>query len=240
MNRLLGLILGGLMTATALAGDAKPIDLDQLLQEVEQAQQQEARLNREREARFLAERDDQVRLLAESQEELARLEALSQALQQAFDRNEQELAELQRSLDERAGELGEASGTVRQVAGDLRGVIGQSLISAQYPGREVFLGTLSESRHLPSLAALEQLWFTLQQQMTEAGKVARFRAPVVGRDGSTETRELVRVGEFPRGSPRPASGVWRRVWRTPQPDMWTFPWTPPAVRCSTCWYRPRS
>ena len=53
MNRLLGLILAGLMTPTALAWEAEPIDLDQLLQEVKQAQRKEARLSREREARFL-------------------------------------------------------------------------------------------------------------------------------------------------------------------------------------------
>jgi hypothetical protein len=51
---------------------ANPQALDRLLQEVREHRQREAQRNREREQRFLAERNQQQRLLAEARAELQR------------------------------------------------------------------------------------------------------------------------------------------------------------------------
>jgi biopolymer transport protein ExbB len=94
------------------------------------------------------------------------------------------------------GTLGELFGVVRQVAGDTRGNIESSLVSAQLGGRTEFLSQLGQSKSLPAIRDLEQLWYELQREMTEQGKVVRFTAPVTTTDGDQVDREVIRAGVF--------------------------------------------
>ncbi len=89
-------------------------------------------------------------------------------------------------------------GVVRQVAGDLRGITGGSYVSSQpdTAGREDFLEELGRSKELPSIEKLERLWFEMQREMTEGGRVVRYTAPVINPDGTEVQREVVRVGAF--------------------------------------------
>ena len=56
------------------------------------------------------------------------------------------------------------------------------MTSAQYPGREKFLETLikkmSGSDKLPSIEEIEQVWYELNREMVETGKVVAFTAQV--------------------------------------------------------------
>ncbi|MFP8876338.1 MAG: MotA/TolQ/ExbB proton channel family protein [Myxococcota bacterium] len=63
-------------------------------------------------------------------------------------------------------------------------------------GRGEFLLELGKSKELPSIAKLERLWYELQREMTEQGKVVRFNAPVLTLAGGEENREVVRAGVF--------------------------------------------
>jgi len=85
---------------------------------------------------------------------------------------------------------------VRQVSGDVSSVLFQSMISAQYPGRDEFFSSIAKSKELPSITKLEQLWYEMQHQMTESGRVARFDTSIVGSDGSNVERQVVRIGPF--------------------------------------------
>ncbi len=49
---------------------------------------------------------------------------------------------------------------------------------------------------MPSTQQLEALWFVLQQDMTESGRVVRYPAPVVGTDGRETEQQVTRVGAF--------------------------------------------
>ena len=62
-----------------------------------------------------------------------------------------------------------------------------SLISAQYPKRDEFFAELGKAKSLPSIDELERLWFEIQREMTESGRVARFQTKIVDADG-TPTR----------------------------------------------------
>ena len=86
------------------AGAATPVqDLNSLLELVKQGKLAEDRENQAREARFKAARDDQAALLAEARATREQEETRSTELEKAFEENEQNLAELQASLDERLG-----------------------------------------------------------------------------------------------------------------------------------------
>ena len=53
----------------------------------------------------------------------------------------------------------------------------------EIPGRVELLAPLAASRELPSIEDLEKLWLTLQEEMTEQGRVVRFPAKVISVDG---------------------------------------------------------
>jgi biopolymer transport protein ExbB len=174
----------------------KARSLDELLQMVRKGWSQEKRENQAREDRFRNARADQARLLAQAQAELRHEEQRAEQLESSFEANELRLAELEETLAERLGTLGELFGVVRQVAGDLGGHVENSLVSAQISDRNDFLTTLAGSRTLPSIDQLRNLWFELQREMTEQGKVVRFTAPVLGTDGQETQRDVIRAGVF--------------------------------------------
>ncbi len=174
----------------------EPKSLDELLEQVRQGWNQERTQNRKREERFKANRDDQERLLNRALATLKREENRSETLETTFREGELSIAQFEETLAERMGTLGELFGVVRQVAGDSRGQVEASPVSAQIPGREVFLRELGASKSLPSIESLERLWFTLHQEMTELGKIASFPAIVVTADGKEVERNVVRVGAF--------------------------------------------
>ena len=188
-----GLLLGCVMSATA----AEPArDLNELLKQVKQSQAEEAKLNREREELFMRDRSKQKQLLEEAQARLAAEEARGETLKQAFDENEKALADLEETLERRLGNLGELFGVVRQVAGDTQGVLYGSLVSAQIKDRTGALLQMSKEKKLPSIPELEELWYRLQEEMTESGKVVKFTGTVVSSDGAEHQAEITRVGVF--------------------------------------------
>lgn len=184
----------------AMDAAVKPPDaatLEELLELVRKGGERERAENRAREERFRAERDDRAELLERAKADLARAEALSESLESEFHENELALAEWEQTLSERLGTLGELFGVVRQVAGDTRSHLHDSLTSAQIrEDRDAFLADLGKKRKLPRIESLERLWFELQREMTEQGRVVEFRTPVLTIEGGEEETEVVRAGVF--------------------------------------------
>lgn len=193
---LLALLLGVPAAAQDGNGVPKARSLDELLDLVRRGRVTESRENARREAEFKAARDEQRRLLAQAKARRDAEEKRSNELETAFEEGEIQLAELEALLAERLGSLGELFGVVRQVAGDTAGQLGTSIVSAEHPGRTEFLDELAQRKKLPRIEELERLWFLLQQEMTESGKVTRFPAEVVTVDGRKEQRDVIRVGVF--------------------------------------------
>ncbi len=175
-------------------------DLDALLDMVQQGVFAETEEHRQREAEFLANRDRQAQLLRQARRTKADEENISERLERTFQNNEDEIANLQQRLQDRLGSLNELFGVLQQVAGDARGIFEGSLISIQFPDRNVVLDTLIEKAaggtDLPSIAEIEGLWFELQREMTESGKIVKFPHTVWTFDGNTQTVDLIRVGDF--------------------------------------------
>jgi biopolymer transport protein ExbB len=171
-------------------------NLDELLEQTRNVRARQAEAHAAREAEFLASRERQAALLEEAKRERDAAEARSKRLSAEFDANEERLAELDALLTQRLGSLGELFGVVRQVAGDGSAVMYNSLLSAQYPKRDAFFGELGKAKALPSIEQLERLWFEIQREMTESGRVARFRTKIVDANGVPTAAEVVRIGSF--------------------------------------------
>ena len=182
----------------AMAEDAK--SLDELLKMVKQGYATDARENKEREQRFAAARFDQQKTLEEAKRTLAAEEKRSSDLEKTFEENESVIVEKQRQLKERLGTLTELFGHLTSTAGDLRSNFLSSIISVQFPQREQFVDDLinkmAGAEELPSIEEIERVWFELQREMTESGRVVKFKTPVTSAGGESAEQEVVRVGTF--------------------------------------------
>ena len=184
------------LAASAQAAAPQATNLDQLLDQVKSAAQQNTAQNQQREAQFRAAADQQQQILASAQQALAQEKANNTQLQAKYDANKQQLDGLLAQLRTREGDYSQVFDQVRQAAADLKTTLDASLVSTQYPGRGVFLAKLAESRDLPTPDDLHKLWFLMQQEMTAEGQVAKFGATVSHEDGSQENAQVVRVGVF--------------------------------------------
>jgi biopolymer transport protein ExbB len=179
-----------------LAPLANAQTLDELARIVRDAASSETKINQQREAEFVRDRNKQRDLLAAARQELAAENTRSDQLRDEYDVNERALAELETTLAERMGNLGELFGVVRQASGDVQAALDDSMVTAQYPGRTKFLSDLSGRRELPTVAELRNLWSAMVTEIAESGKVVKFTAPVERTSGEKQDMEIVRVGVF--------------------------------------------
>ncbi|EWH11510.1 putative Tol protein [Catenovulum agarivorans DS-2] len=189
------------LSAPVMAEAESAVNLDELLTKLEQGQLFQNQQNKQRESEFLAKKEQQVQMLNDAQARRNQLVQRSEQLETTFEENEIHLADITNTLSNRMGSLKELFGVLQQVSGDMKGKFQNSIISAQYPGRDVFLDELAQkmgqSSKLASVEEIERVWFELQREMTESGKIVRFNAPVVSADTGTKTeQEVVRVGSF--------------------------------------------
>lgn len=184
---------------TAFAED-KPRSLDELLGFVKQGQITDAKENRAREQAFANDKANQASALSKAQGERTRQEELSAQLEDAFEANELLVAAKQEQLKEKLGTLAELFGHLTSTAGDLSSTLEFSLTSAQYPGREQFLDDLiakmSGSDKLPNIEEIERVWYELNREMVESGRVASFTAVVAKPNGDKVEQKVVRIGSF--------------------------------------------
>lgn len=182
------------------AADDDVVNLDELLETVRQGIQTQTREFQEREAEFLSARNRQSQLLAQARTDKANEERRSVRLENQYNTNERRITELTTQLREKLGNLNEVFGVLQQVAGDTRSLLQGSHVSIQFPGRDVPLTALiqkaAEGTDLPTIEEIEGLWYIIQQEMTESGKISTFTTQVAKPDGPQETIELTRIGDF--------------------------------------------
>jgi len=194
---LLGLAFGlGWSQQAAFAQQAGANPLEELVREVKQRADRSEADNAERVKRFTQNRDQQLAILRQARQELAGEEARSAALKRSYDDNERALEKLSETLRIRIGDFGELFGVVRQVAGDTKGIVRNSLVSAQYPERAALANRLAAIKGLPSIDELNKLRVLLMDEAAQSAAVVRFPAVVKLPDGRSENLEVVRVGVF--------------------------------------------
>ncbi|MEM6707623.1 MAG: MotA/TolQ/ExbB proton channel family protein [Pseudomonadota bacterium] len=174
--------------------------LEELLRNVEQRRVVESRDHSARERRFRQEKDQQAKLLADAKAERTREEQRSDRLETTYEENDVKIGDLQEQLDKRLGSLRELFGVLQQVAGDTRGNFQSSIVSAELGPRSEFLADLAAkmgtASQLATIDEMETLWYELQREMTESGKISKFPGQVKLLNGDTKDAEITRVGSF--------------------------------------------
>lgn len=194
MKAIAQFLLLGLFSSSVLAlhSSEKPTNLDQLYEQVKHDRVMEQEKNQQREATFIAERNQQAKLLVEAKAQLATQEKRTKRLNKVFEKQEKVLAKKNKNLAIKSGALGELFGTVRQVAVESGSVIQSSMISAELPGRSTFLSDVAERKQQPTIGEIRQVWLTLQQEMTESAKVKSFTHAVITVEGIVEEKQVDR------------------------------------------------
>ena len=186
------------LSTVSYAQDA--VNLDDLLNQLAQGNISQTKQNKAREAEFKAKVSQQQAMLNDMNEQRDAALELSVELEHAFAENEIDLANKADALDKRLGELKELFGVLQQVSGDTRSKFQTSVISAQIPGRGQFLDefaqSMGSSSKLASIEEIERLWFELQREMTQSGKVTTFEREIVLANGDRKKGEVTRVGGF--------------------------------------------
>jgi len=200
--KLAGISFTGLFLAVSSQAFAQQpaSSLSELLRNVEQNRVLESQEAREREQRFQQQVNQQQQILDEVRNRIAEEEAENGRLEAQFDENRQQLNERRAQLREVRANLNELLGTIQGVAGDFRSVFENSLISAQYPGREEFLDSfiarVASDTEQVRVDEIERFWFYMQQELVESGRVVRYQGTVGLPNGEQETRTITRIGSF--------------------------------------------
>ena len=187
--------LAAIMTA-GLVATTQANQLDDLLKQVKADRVSEAKLDKKREAEFTSARADKQALLNKAKRELKNQEARNKRLTKEYAANEITLAQKEVELDNATGTLGEMFGVSRAAAAGAYGQIATSIVSAEYPGRGEALSRIANAKEIPALEDLEELWFALQTEMTQSGKISQFTVEVTNLDGAKSTETITRIGTF--------------------------------------------
>jgi biopolymer transport protein ExbB len=176
------------------------LSLEGLLEAVRDGRALDQREDKLRLQRFEAEQERQEERLAEISARRTELEAMSAEREDRYESNDLLIGELDERLQQRLGSLKELFGVLQQVASDAQAQFHVSLTELEHPERSDFLvdfaGRMGQANRLPAIGEIERLWFELQREMTESGRVLTTERSVVSKDGLEEQRPVTRVGLF--------------------------------------------
>ena len=175
--------------------------VEALLQLVKEGKTKEQSANAEREAKFMANKNEQAAILAAEKRELARQERIADQLEAEYKKNEEILRVKEEAYQKELGSLVELFGHLQSSAGEAAVQFSGSLTSPQYGLERVdFLNELtskmSETTELPTIREIEGLWYELQREMVASGQVVSFDTTVIDVDGESSTCNVTRVGLF--------------------------------------------
>lgn len=170
--------------------------LDELLITTKTLQQKEQLIYKEREARFLREKNQQQLIVDNAKSEWEKQQAIGNPLIKVTQDQKRKLDELQKELDKHVSELGDIHSLYSQFSGDFIARLQDSLVQAQIPERQKNLTKLQEGQTLASIKDMKTLWLLVMTEMTEAGKNSTFQATVVTPEGKSSTQNIIRMGTF--------------------------------------------
>lgn len=179
---------------------AQDSDMSALLNKVREGRITEDASHKQREAEFLARKDQQEQLLAQERQTQANLERESARLEATRRNNEAEITRQLEVQRERLGQLSELFGVLQQAAGDARSVISSSHVSIDNAGRMAEIDTLvekaAESSELPTIAEIRAWPAQMMLEMIGSAEVKKFNHEVRMNDGTIQQMDIVRIGDF--------------------------------------------
>jgi len=193
-----------LLTTTAAIADTQTTTLaknkQNLVTLATKSKRHDNSVNAKREAAFLANKKNQLSQLKSAKKAFTDEQKKSEKLEKTFSDNEKSVAEAHAKLREELGTLKEIFGHLTAAAGDARSQFADSIISAEHPGREIFLDTfirdMESDTRLPSSQQIENLWQELEREIIASGKISQFENDLITPNGDIVQATITRVGNF--------------------------------------------
>ncbi len=228
-NKLLMIILFcGLPSFFSQAQASSAESLQQLLEQVKLEQQQTLKKNSQREAAFIAEKSKQKKILFKAEKKFVEIKKQNQPLIEQSKNNQAEIKTLTQQLDSEISALGDIYSVLNQFTHEVNPQLTESITHGQFPQRQVILDAVKDKQNIPDLTLITNYWLTLQHEMTNAGNVATFTAPVIDTLGITQPLPVTRIGTFTAFSQGhylqwlPLSKAFLQLQRQPESDLITI------------------
>ncbi len=186
-------LVGTFGLSSAVVAQVSPVSsIDELIQRVGK-DSREARAEAQRRVNeFKAKGTQQRAELRKAQAKLARLRGEERRNATAFDENEVVIGELTAALTKAQGSFRELFGEARKNSGELVSMLGSSYISGQYGGRTEALKVIADSKTLPEVSQLENIYQTILGEMVAQAEIVTFS----GNLGEDQFVNITRVGSF--------------------------------------------
>jgi len=188
-------LFGSALMLTAAPASAQINSVDGLLNDIRQNAAKVEAENRQREAEFAANANQQQSKLNEARRELQQLESRAAVVRRSFDGNKARIDRLKEELSAAQGDFREVFGLARQKAGEFKSLLDSSLITSEYPTRTAVLERIAESDALPSSDDLDAIWQTMLEEIKAQRQVSTYDAAVAN-DNDGAVQSVTRVGPF--------------------------------------------
>jgi len=188
-------LFGSALMLTATPATAQIDSVNGLLNDIRQNAAKVEAENRQREAEFAANANQQQAKLNQARRELQQLENRAAVVRRSFDGNKARIDSLKEDLSAAQGDFREVFGLARQKAGEFKAMLDSSLITSEYPTRTAVLERISESDALPSTDDLNAIWQTMLEEIKAQRQVSSYDAPVANIDDGA-VQSVTRVGPF--------------------------------------------
>ena len=193
------------LPSLTLAQDApeaeEPTTLERLLELIRQGKVREDQEADRRERQFQEQTRRQRQLLEQLRGLLQSERTRSTSLEAKRNDNNLEIARLREQKEQKEGSLKEIFGNLQAIASEVSANMETSLVTAQL-GKEriVYLRDLTRrlenTDRLPELEEIERLWYELNREMYESGRVVSFDTEVVALDGVARPCKAQRVSVY--------------------------------------------
>ena len=145
--------------------------------------------------KFIDRVEERTKLLNDAKRLLANEEKRNKELEDAFESNEKELADLEEKLQIKIGVLGELFGVTRQYAGELVASNQDSVVFYEFPEREKTLKDIAVIQ-VHNLEQLEDLWLAYFDEIGAGSEIKTFNAKITNPSGESFEGEVTRYGLF--------------------------------------------
>jgi len=170
--------------------------LNLLYEGMRQQRQTQAKLNRQREQRFLDEKYQQQNNLKQLKKQVQAKQHALEQLKTDVQLSAHEIKQLKTQLNERAHALRDLFSVWKQVSTDTLVNSQNSLISSEHPQQVKQLQSMVAKKILPESVDLDALKALLQQDILQSGQVTNFQSLVAQPNGEANSQTIQRVGPF--------------------------------------------
>lgn len=189
------------LAATLVIAPVQAQTVDDLLEQVKSGSLQKSASAKALEQRFKSAGAGKAAMLEQMRNERAALDARSNALEEQYAKNSEELAKLRTLRQSSLGDLKDLFGAVQQIVGEAEAIYDTSIVSAQFPNRGSNFDAISkkvsnQANDLVTAGEIESVWKSLFNELVQQGKITKFDAAVSTPAGAKETQSVVRVGVY--------------------------------------------